>query len=73
MQSDGASAGGRPCLSHGWLSKVWSLYFGSPKYWVPHYIKDPKRDHNFDNHPHVLALASCCPEVVQFLECPKFQ
>ena len=34
----------------GWLSKLWSL-FGYPKYWVPYYNKDPKRDHNFDNHP----------------------
>ena len=32
---------------HGWLSKLWSP-FGSPIYWVPHYPKDPKRDHNFD-------------------------
>ena len=21
-----------------------------PKYWVPYYNRDPKRDHNFDNH-----------------------
>ena len=26
---------------------------GSPKYWVPYYAKDPKKDHNFDNHPYV--------------------
>ena len=34
----------------GWLSKCWSL-FGYPKYWVPYYHRDPKRDHSFDNHP----------------------
>ena len=36
---------------HGWLSKLWSP-FGSPKYSVPYYAKDPKRDHSFDNHPY---------------------
>ena len=35
---------------YGWLSKLWSL-FGYPKYEVPYYNRDPKRDHNFDNHP----------------------
>ena len=25
--------------------------FGSPKYWVPYYTKDAKRDHNFGNQP----------------------
>ena len=34
----------------GLLSKLWSP-FGSPKYWVPYYFKEPKRDHSFDNHP----------------------
>ena len=34
----------------GWLAKLESL-FGFPQYSVPCYIKDPKRDHNFDNHP----------------------
>ena len=33
-----------------WLSKLWSLFW-YPKYEVPYYNKDPKRDHNFDNHP----------------------
>ena len=28
-------------------------FFGYPKYKVPCYNGDPKRDHNFDNHPHV--------------------
>ena len=37
--------------SCGWLSKLWSL-FGYPKYQVPYYNRDPKRDHNFDNHPY---------------------
>ena len=27
-------------------------FFGYPKYWVPYYNKDPKRDHIFDNHPY---------------------
>ena len=36
---------------HGWLSKRWSP-FGSPKYQVPFDTRDPKGDHNFDNHPH---------------------
>ena len=35
----------------GWLSKLWSL-FGYPKYEVPYYNRDPKRDQNFDNHPY---------------------
>ena len=35
--------------THGWLSKLWSP-FGSPKYQVPYDTKDPKRDHDFDNH-----------------------
>ena len=26
-------------------------FFGYPKYEVPYYDRDPKRDHNFDNHP----------------------
>ena len=34
----------------GWLSKLGSL-FGYPKCQVPYYNKDPKRGHNFDNHP----------------------
>ena len=25
--------------------------FGYPKYSVPYYNRDPKRDHHFDNHP----------------------
>ena len=37
---------------YGWLSKLWPL-FGYPKYLVPYYNRDPKRDHNFDNHPFV--------------------
>ena len=36
-----------------WLSKLLSL-FGYPKYYVPYYIRDPKRDHNFDNHPNTI-------------------
>ena len=24
--------------------------FGSPKFWVPYYVKDLRRDPNFDNH-----------------------
>ena len=40
-------------MEYGWLSKSWSL-FGYPKYQVPYYNRDPKRDHNFDNHPYVI-------------------
>ena len=34
----------------GWLSNLWSL-FGYPRYQVPYYNRDPKRDQNFDNQP----------------------
>ena len=27
-------------------------FLGHPKYEVPYYNRDPKRDHNFDNHPY---------------------
>ena len=27
-------------------------FFGYPKYLVPYYNRDPKRDHHFDNHPY---------------------
>ena len=40
-------------VAYGWLSRLWSL-FGYPKYSVPYYHKDPKRDHNFDNHPYMM-------------------
>ena len=33
-------------------------FFGYPKYEVPYYNRDPKRDHNFDNRP--------CDSPVQF-------
>ena len=33
-----------------WLSKLRSL-LGYPKYSVPYYNNEPKRDPNFDNHP----------------------
>ena len=39
----------------GWLSKLWSL-FGYPKYQVPYYNRDPKRDHNLDNHHCIYVL-----------------
>ena len=29
--------------------------FWVPKYEVPYYNRDPKRDHNFDNHPYVYS------------------
>ena len=29
-------------------------FLGYPKYEVPYYNKDPKRDHNFDNHPYTI-------------------
>ena len=50
---------------YGLLSKLWSP-FGSPKYYVPYYTKDPKRDHNLDNHPYAT-LAQ------RPLEAPKHQ
>ena len=32
-------------------------FFGYPKYEVPYYYnRDPKRDHNFDNHPYDLYI-----------------
>ena len=31
-------------------------FLGYPKYEVPYYNGDPKRDHNFDNHPDVKSL-----------------
>ena len=37
---------------YGWFSKIWSL-FGYPTYEVPYYNTDPKRDHNFENHPYM--------------------
>ena len=37
------------CPVYGWSSKLWS-----PKYSVPYYMNDPKRDQNFDNHPYVM-------------------
>ena len=40
-----------PSSLYGWLSKLRSL-FGHPKYQVPYHNRDPKRDHNFDNHPY---------------------
>ena len=39
----------RSVTSYGWLSKLGFL-FGYPKYSAPYYIRDPKWDHNFDNH-----------------------
>ena len=32
------------CLNYG-------PFFGYPKYEVPYSSRDPKRDHDFDNHP----------------------
>ena len=40
-----------PSSLYGWLSKLRSL-FGHPKYQVPYHNRDPKRHHNFDNHPY---------------------
>ena len=46
--------------AYGWLSKLRSPV-GSPKYQVPYYTKDPKRDHNFDNHPNTsVSFARPC-------------
>ena len=30
--------------------KIMAPLFGYPKYEVPYYTRDPKRDHHFDNH-----------------------
>ena len=38
--------------TYGWLSKLWS-FLGYPKYLGPYYNRNPKRDHNFDNHPYI--------------------
>ena len=40
--------------------QIYGPLFGSSKYSVPHYTKDPKRDHNFDNYP--------CPALPQHLK-----
>ena len=42
------------------------VIFGCPKYEVPYYNRDPKRDHNFDNHPH--ASASECKFLLEGLQ-----
>ena len=47
--------------SYGWLSKLWSL-FGYPIYSVPYCNGDPKRAHNFDNHPYVHIPFTCGSE-----------
>ena len=44
-------------LSHGWLSKLWSL-FGSLLQYGAYYLGYPKRGHNFDNYPHLQRSAS---------------
>ena len=31
-------------------------FLGYPNDQSPYYNRDPKRDHNFDNHPHVAHL-----------------
>ena len=41
-------------MVYGWLLKLWSLV-RHPKYEVPYYIKEPKRDHDYDNHPYINA------------------
>ena len=45
---------------HGWMSKLWSL-FGYPKYYVPYYNRDPKRDHNLDNRPDTFGVQNGRP------------
>ena len=39
------------CMVYGRLSKLLS-HVGSPKDSVASYIKDPNKDHSFDNHPY---------------------
>ena len=33
--------------------KIMVPFLGYPKYYVPYYNRDPKRDHNFDKPPNV--------------------
>ena len=35
-----------------WVAVKIMVPFWGPKYEVAYYMKDPKGDHNFDNHPH---------------------
>ena len=42
------------------VNKLWSP-FGSSKYQVPYYHRDPNADHTFDNHPHPKKLYSVSP------------
>ena len=35
---------------------------------MPDYIKDPNRDHNSDNHPHLSALALTLPQTAEKAE-----
>ena len=43
-------------------------FFGYPKYEVPYFNRDPKRDHNFDNHPHIHVhikiIGTCTAEFI---------
>ena len=36
-----------------WVAVKMMVLFGYPKYQVRYSSNDPKRDHNFDNHPRV--------------------
>ena len=38
-------------LRNMWVVVKLMVPFGNPKYSVPYYNRDPKRDHNLDNHP----------------------
>ena len=57
LSTSHAGASGAPNAADGWLSKLWSP-FGSPKYQVPYYIEEPKRDQHFDNRPDVSKCKS---------------
>ena len=41
-----------PCKKYMCGCQNYGPFFGYPKYSVPYYNKDPKRDHDFDNHPY---------------------
>ena len=61
LEADNVALNVQVLNSHmGGCQKLWPI-FGHPRHYVPYNTWDPKRDHNFDNHPytssrHVLLL-----------------
>ena len=41
--------------------KIMVPFLGYPKYSVPYYDRDPKKDHNFGNHPYIQLLRNWAP------------